>query len=216
MGNRDVINSMNIGELIKLFRKKAGLTQKDLSNKLNYKDNHIISLYETGKKSPQIKALVDIANVLNIDLSYLKLDNLSLGEKVRYLREYNGYTQLAFSKKVRISNAELSKIEKNILIPTNDMINKISQGLEMSRDELINFSLNAKNNQKVDVYTGEKIRYYRIKANLTQKELGEKVGISGSYISLFEVNKRYPKNNILLKIAKALNQDISIFNWYLF
>lgn len=216
MGNRDVINSMNIGELIKLYRKKAGLTQKDLSNKLNYKDNHIISLYETGKKSPQIKALVDIANVLNIDLSYLKLDNLSLGEKVRYLREYNGYTQLAFSKKVRISNAELSKIEKNILIPTNDMINKISQGLEMSRDELINFSLNAKNNQKVDVYTGEKIRYYRIKANLTQKELGEKVGISESYISLFEVNKRYPKNNILLKIAKALNQDISIFNWYLF
>lgn len=216
MGNRDVINSMNIGELIKLYRKKAGLTQKDLSNKLNYKDNHIISLYETGKKSPQIKALVDIANVLNIDLSYLKLDNLSLGEKVRYLREYNGYTQLAFSKKVRISNAELSKIEKNILIPTNDMINKISQGLEMSRDELINFSLNAKNNQKVDVYTGEKIRYYRIKANLTQKELAEKVGISESYISLFEVNKRYPKNNILLKIAKALNQDISIFNWYLF
>lgn len=216
MGNRDVINSMNIGELIKLYRKKAGLTQKDLSNKLNYKDNHIISLYETGKKSPQIKVLVDIANVLNIDLSYLKLDNLSLGEKVRYLREYNGYTQLAFSKKVRISNAELSKIEKNILIPTNDMINKISQGLEMSRDELINFSLNAKNNQKVDVYTGEKIRYYRIKANLTQKELAEKVGISESYISLFEVNKRYPKNNILLKIAKALNQDISIFNWYLF
>lgn len=212
MGNRDVINSMNIGELIKLYRRKAGLTQKDLSNKLNYKDNHIISLYETGKKSPQIKALVDIANVLNIDLSYLKLDNLSLGEKVRYLREYNGYTQLAFSKKVRISNAELSKIEKNILIPTNDMINKISQGLEMSRDELINFSLNAKNNQKVDVYTGEKLRYYRIKANLTQKELGEKVGISESYISLFEVNKRYPKNNILLKIAKALNQDISIFN----
>lgn len=135
---------------------------------------------------------------------------------MRYLREYNGYTQLAFSKKVRISNAELSKIEKNILIPTNDMINKISQGLEMSRDELINFSLNAKNNQKVDVYTGEKIRYYRIKANLTQKELAEKVGISESYISLFEVNKRYPKNNILLKIAKALNQDISIFNWYLF
>lgn len=131
---------------------------------------------------------------------------------MRYLREYNGYTQLAFSKKVRISNAELSKIEKNILIPTNDMINKISQGLEMSRDELINFSLNAKNNQKVDVYTGEKIRYYRIKANLTQKELAEKVGISESYISLFEVNKRYPKNNILLKIAKALNQDISIFN----
>lgn len=212
MGNRDVINSMNIGELIKLYRRKAGLTQKDLSNKLNYKDNHIISLYETGKKSPQIKALVDIANVLNIDLSYLKLDNLSLGEKVRYLREYNGYTQLAFSKKVRISNAELSKIEKNILIPTNDMINKISQGLEMSRDELINFSLNAKNNQKVDVYTGEKLRYYRIKANLTQKELGGKVGISESYISLFEVNKRYPKNNILLKIAKALNQDISIFN----
>ena len=203
---------MNIGELINLYRRKAGLTQKDLSNKLNYKDNHIISLYETGKKSPQIKALVDIANVLNIDLSYLKLDNLSLGEKVRYLREYNGYTQLAFSKKVRISNAELSKIEKNILIPTNDMINKISQGLEMSRDELINFSLNAKNNQKVDVYTGEKLRYYRIKANLTQKELGEKVGISESYISLFEVNKRYPKNNILLKIAKALNQDISIFN----
>ena len=31
MGNRDVINSMNIGELIKLYRRKAGLTQKDLT-----------------------------------------------------------------------------------------------------------------------------------------------------------------------------------------
>ena len=98
MNNSDIISSMDLGEKIKYFRMKAGLTQEELSNKLNYSDKDIISLFETNKKTPNIKVLADIANVLSINLSYFKLDNLSLGEKIKYMRIYSGFTQLELSE----------------------------------------------------------------------------------------------------------------------
>ena len=50
MNNSDIISSMDLGEKIKYFRMKAGLTQEELSNKLNYSDKDIISLFERTKK----------------------------------------------------------------------------------------------------------------------------------------------------------------------
>ncbi len=209
MNNSDIISSMDLGDKIKYFRMKAGLTQEELSNKLNYSDKDIISLFETNKKNPNIKVLADIANVLSINLSYFKLDNLSLGEKIKYMRIYSGFTQLELSEKLKISNTVLSNIENNHTPPSNDIIYLLAESFNMSVSELLNFTLESKKDQKTCIETGDKIRYYRKKAKLTQKELGEKIGISGSYISLFEINKRFPDNCILIQIANVLNQDIA-------
>lgn len=43
---------------------------------------------------------------------------------------------------------------------------------------------------------------------MTQKELGEKVGVSSYFISLFELRKRHPDEDLLIRIANALGQDI--------
>lgn len=49
--------------------------------------------------------------------------------------------------------------------------------------------------------TGEKIRYLRIRNNLTSKELSKVLNISESSISLIENGKRKPSLDMIVKIA---------------
>lgn len=54
-----------------------------------------------------------------------------------------------------------------------------------------------------------KLKEYRKKHNLTQRELASKVGVTPAYVALIETGSRKnPSYNTLQKIAKAL--DISI------
>lgn len=55
---------------------------------------------------------------------------------------------------------------------------------------------------------GEQIRNYRKKAGLSQKELGQKLGVSQQHIAQYENGKRIPKLETLKKIAEALDCDI--------
>ena len=60
---------------------------------------------------------------------------------------------------------------------------------------------------------GEKIKKYRLMKNLTQKDLGIKVGFSAatadSRIRKYEKDIMAPKNDIRQKIADALDIDLS-------
>lgn len=59
--------------------------------------------------------------------------------------------------------------------------------------------------------TGEKIKEARKRANMTQKELGDKLGVSPVMISQYESDKRKPKIETLERVATALNVPISAF-----
>lgn len=50
-----------------------------------------------------------------------------------------------------------------------------------------------------------KIKEYRVKSGLTQKELAIKIGISKNYLSQLENNRYDIKLSMLFKIAKELN-----------
>lgn len=58
---------MNIGEKIKDYRKKAGLTQKQLAEKINRKEI-TIRKYESGEREPRISIINDICDALNIPI----------------------------------------------------------------------------------------------------------------------------------------------------
>lgn len=51
---------------------------------------------------------------------------------------------------------------------------------------------------------GEQIKKYRNEIGLSQKELGEKLGVSQAMIAQYENEKRIPKRETLRKIAYAL------------
>lgn len=57
--------------------------------------------------------------------------------------------------------------------------------------------------------TGEKIKQARKNAGITQKNLGDKLGVSPVMISQYESNTRNPKLQTLQKIADALNITLS-------
>lgn len=58
--------------------------------------------------------------------------------------------------------------------------------------------------------TGEKIRQARKNAKLTQKALGDKCGMPGSQIGLYESSRALPKTTTLDRIAQAL--DVSTYD----
>lgn len=60
---------------------------------------------------------------------------------------------------------------------------------------------------------GENIRYYRKKLNISQKELGEKLGgISQQQIGRWENGDKNPKLETQIKIASALGVPVSQLN----
>lgn len=55
---------------------------------------------------------------------------------------------------------------------------------------------------------GEKISELRNKMNITQKELGNAVGISSTSIAMYELNERIPRDEIKKRIATYFNVSV--------
>ena len=55
---------------------------------------------------------------------------------------------------------------------------------------------------------GENIKDIRMEKGLTQKELADKVGISGAFMSLIEKGANNPSDENLIKIASVLNVSV--------
>ena len=58
---------------------------------------------------------------------------------------------------------------------------------------------------------GKNLKYYRLKRNMTKKDLAEAVGLTPMAITNYESDYRKPSFDIVVKIAKALNVDIKDF-----
>ena len=65
-----------------------------------------------------------------------------------------------------------------------------------------NFSTNAKNLAMANL--GQKIRFYRQIAGMTQKELGIASGLNESTVRNYELGNRYPDEDTIFEIANAL------------
>ncbi len=52
---------------------------------------------------------------------------------------------------------------------------------------------------------GNKLKELRKQAGLTQKQLGDKIKVTKSVISYYELQERYPSPEILIKLAKTFH-----------
>lgn len=60
-----------MGKRIEFFRKKKGLTQKDLADKLNLKNRGTVSAWEVDTTSPKPAMMLELCKVLDITISEL-------------------------------------------------------------------------------------------------------------------------------------------------
>ena len=72
---------MDIGQKIKELRKKQGMSQKDLADKLGITPV-MISQYENEKRNPKLETLQKISDALEVDISELS-DSLNI--KIAFL-----------------------------------------------------------------------------------------------------------------------------------
>lgn len=62
---------------------------------------------------------------------------MTLGEKIKQLRQEKGYSQTLLEKRSGVNSKLLSKYENGRIIPTADTLRKIAEGLDISADYLI-------------------------------------------------------------------------------
>ncbi len=88
-----------IGTNIALYRKRAGLTQAGLAEKLNYSDK-AVSKWERGESIPDVLILMQLAELFEIDVGVLLADPNELPEeKTRFQQAMEQVSEKALKRK---------------------------------------------------------------------------------------------------------------------
>ena len=66
----------------------------------------------------------------------------------------------------------------------------------------------------IDISLGQRLRELRDKADLSLRELGKKAGISAPFLSDIELGRRFPSDEILAKLARALKVPLEELKQY--
>lgn len=177
---------MDVGKAIYITRKNKGLTLSDLAKRSSVTDREIVMLEKGQRKCPKISTLKKLADGLGMPLA--ELVNLILGRGAR-------------KKDWKVMMDDLGSIHiprearKELGIDYGDYF------YVKVEDEKIILTAAKENEAET---TGERIKAARGKAGLTQKQLGEKLGISYQAVAQWENDLRNPKIKSLRAIANAL------------
>jgi transcriptional regulator with XRE-family HTH domain len=66
----------------------------------------------------------------------------------------------------------------------------------------------------IEISLGQRLRELRDKADLSLRELAKKIGISSPFLSDIELGRRFPSEEILGKLAGALNVSLEDLKQY--
>lgn len=189
-----------LGERIAEQRKKLGLSQEELAEKLNISQKSI-SKYELGDRKPQYKVLVRMAEYFGVTVDYLLRSTdtqdfgiCDCGNTIKELRTEAGMTQEELGMLLNVQNAAVSKYESGKVPLTGETLLKLSKIFNVSTDYLLG-------TEEGNTMIGGKIAELRKEQGLNQKELAKKIGVSRSALSLYEIDRREPDLETVKKIA---------------
>lgn len=189
---------MNIGRIIRDFRKERGVTLSELGEKMEVSPSYL-SAIERNIRRPSVQILKKIGDILDIPVNILlsSEDDMLTGKKLRLLRESRSLSLEDLSEISDIPVKLLAKLEDGKEIPDMECLKKLSEGLNVT----INYFLvrNANNN------LGSRLKKIRTDRNVTIAVLAEKAGITPGLISQIENGQTTPHLVTLETIAKVLN-----------
>lgn len=93
----NILNNKHIGNNIKKIRKERGLSQIDLADKVGISRTYMSDI-ERGAKNASMKTIVNIANVLDVDISKIMSDTTTVGKKEHIKNLQNQLVQLPEKK----------------------------------------------------------------------------------------------------------------------
>ncbi len=202
---------MKFGEILRSLRLERNITQKDLAKRLSISPS-TVGMYEQNRRFPDADILVKLSSIFDVSVDYLlgierseKQEGIRMN--LRKLREKAGLSQAELGNLVGLKQTTISQYESGAREPNLDLTQKIADVLDVSLDELVRpLPLQVESNEKEDL--GQTIANLRKQNNLTQAELGAKLGVIKQTISSWENGVSSPSNETLANIASIF--DVSV------
>lgn len=132
---------------IKLARKQAGLTQKELAEKLNISQT-VINQWERGARTAKISSLQKIADALGMTITDLYdfetpvMKDCVFPDRLRAARKCKGMTQAELANKCHCMDVQIRKYESGQSEPTLSRLVQLARGLDVSLDWLCGLTEN--------------------------------------------------------------------------
>ena len=136
-----------------------------------------------------------------------------MNERIKEIREVLKLSQEEFGKRIGITRAAISNIEKGIRNPSEQTIKIICKEYKINQNWLKSGIGEMFSNDQ-DIFLddltelnslGERIKKLRIVLSLSQREFGERIGISKTSVSRLEKNERNPSEQTIKSICREFN-----------
>ncbi|MHB1044226.1 MAG: helix-turn-helix domain-containing protein [Eubacteriales bacterium] len=194
---------MNLGQIIRDFRKERNITLAELAGKLDISISYL-SAIERNIRKPSVQMLKKIGDNLNVPINYLlgSEGDVLTGNKLKYMRESRDLSLEDLSEICDIPVNLLDKFEKGQEIPDLECLKKLSEVLNIT----IKYFLDRSDNRN-DL--GNRIKKLRMDRGMTIVALADKVGVTPGFISQIENGQANPQLATLEAIAKCLSTSAS-------
>lgn len=166
----------SLGHRIRSLRQRKNETQKELADLLN-KSESAIRMWELGKSEPDIETLKLLALHFDVPISYLVDEKYEINGHIKYIMYQK-------EGSISIRSRDGSVIES-----------------ELSDEQLENVKRIIEQFNGKSIINMQRLKQLRKEHKITAKQLGEKLQVAESTISLYENGKREPNFKTLLKIA---------------
>ena len=134
---------------------------------------------------------------------------MTTGELIKSARKSAHITQKKLGEKLGVAYQTVAQWENDLRNPKLDTLQRIAAALDIPVTELMDDWGIIDTEDGDTMTTGEMIKAARRKAGLTQKQLGERLGVSESAIAQHESGQRVPKLDTLQHIAAALGIPVT-------
>ena len=122
------------GEKIKFIREGRSLSYEELAEMVDITPS-LLAEYEANRLVPDMEALERLADVLNVSVRYFleaSSGAVTVGERVKSVREKQGMTSAFLADKAGVSPGLISQIEGNKTQPSLETLENIAQALNVS------------------------------------------------------------------------------------
>lgn len=196
---------MKIGNNIKLYRNKKGLTQKQLAEKIGTTDS-AITRYESNSREPSIEIITKIAKALNISINELLDDKVvsnDIGSKIISAKIFRKLDDEQLSKLTGIDELQLRAIQDGKINPTKSELDIITKALNLSvgyfeKDSPLNTDKDGNIEDKYNIDELQ-IRFGLNRTNMTHEEL--------CALIYFYQNQNFNLSKKVKEISKIINEE---------
>lgn len=186
------------GERIRALREERGYTLQDLAKRAKLSLSYLSEI-ERGSKRPSLKTIEKLAGALNVPKTQLiegevTDTGLTLGEKIRIIRNEKNMSLQDLADKVGISLSYLSEIERGTVYPALNTLKRVAEGLGIPATALMGH----------EGTLGHKLKSLREEYGLTQAQLANLAGVTAGLIGQIEQGKVQPSLKTLEKLAEVM------------